>query len=181
MPAGILLIVTVACLAGQVAYGELKPELKRCPDKVFDDPGYSLGCTYPCKSGNPGDDTEYWGIYAEAPVCVDLENGDPSKFNHIGTCENGKCVQYKGGNLEQVWHTLPALRGQFHDCPDQSSTYPVGNCLFICKKSYQGGKDGYFYGIYLDYNQCKFKGGPGQCRSGLCIDQEIAGKYPIEN
>uniref|UniRef100_A0A0K8R980 Putative basic tail protein n=1 Tax=Ixodes ricinus TaxID=34613 RepID=A0A0K8R980_IXORI len=179
MMAAQLLIVTVACLA-QMTGAELNPDLKRCADKVFDDPGYSLGCTYTCKSGNRSDDTEYWGTYYDATVCVVLENGDPDKFDHIGTCQKGICVQYTGNNLQDVWNTLPELQGQFHDCPPVSSMDPVDNCLYICKR-HQYGKEGYFFGIYQDYNPCKFNGKLGQCRSGLCIDQEIAGKYPIEN
>uniref|UniRef100_V5IBN8 Basic tail protein n=1 Tax=Ixodes ricinus TaxID=34613 RepID=V5IBN8_IXORI len=180
MTAAILLIVTVACL-GQVTYAELKPELKRCPDKVFDDLGYSLGCTYTCNNGNPQDDTTYWGTYVDATVCVVLQDGDPKKLDHIGTCKNGTCVQYEGENIEQVWSQLPQLGAQFHQCPQKSSENPVDNCLYICEQTNYPHKTGYFYGIYQDYHRCNFNGGDGQCRSGRCIDQKIAEKYPIEN
>uniref|UniRef100_V5H446 Putative 18 3 19 kDa secreted protein n=1 Tax=Ixodes ricinus TaxID=34613 RepID=V5H446_IXORI len=105
MMAAQLLIVIVACL-GQITCAELDPLLKRCEDKAFDDPGYSLGCTYTCKSGNRSDDTEYWGTYYDATVCVDLNNGDPDQLNHIGTCRNGVCVQYEAeNNSTSVEHT----------------------------------------------------------------------------
>uniref|UniRef100_A0A0K8RL16 Putative basic tail protein n=1 Tax=Ixodes ricinus TaxID=34613 RepID=A0A0K8RL16_IXORI len=181
MMAAQLLIVIVACLAGQITCAELDPLLKRCEDKVFDDPGYSLGCTYTCKNGNRSDDTEYWGTYYDATVCVALRDGDPDKFDHIGTCKNGVCVEYKEDNIQDVWSQLPETQAEFHDCDHISSKDPVDKCLYICKNRHEHGKDGYFYGIYQDYNPCKFNGGDGQCRSGLCTDQKIAGQYPIEN
>uniref|UniRef100_A0A0K8RJI2 Putative basic tail protein n=1 Tax=Ixodes ricinus TaxID=34613 RepID=A0A0K8RJI2_IXORI len=79
MMAAQLLIVIVACL-GQITCAELDPLLKRCEDKVFDDPGYSLGCTYTCKSGNRSDDTEYWGTYYDATVCVASYNFTITEF-----------------------------------------------------------------------------------------------------
>ncbi|XP_029838107.2 uncharacterized protein LOC115321967 [Ixodes scapularis] len=179
MPAMRLLIVTVACL-GQITCAELNPALKRCEDKVFDDPGYSPSCTYTCKNGNVTDDTVYWGNYEDATVCVAFQDGDPNKFDYVGTCKNGTCLEYKEANTEQVWKTLPETQAQFHHCDSKSSRDPVDKCMYICKKS-EAGEEGYFYGIYKDYNQCNFNNGPGQCRSGRCIDQAIAGKYPIEN
>uniref|UniRef100_V5IG37 Basic tail protein n=1 Tax=Ixodes ricinus TaxID=34613 RepID=V5IG37_IXORI len=168
MMAAQLLIVIVACLAGQITCAELDPLLKRCEDKVFDDPGYSLGCTYTCKSGNRSDDTEYWGTYYDATVCVDLNNGDPDQLNHIGTCRNGVCVQYEAENIQQVWSTLPETQDQFHNCLRKSSENPVDNCLYICKKTAYG-KEGYFYGAYQDYNKCKLKNGDtGVCLSAFC-------------
>uniref|UniRef100_A0A147BXK5 Basic tail protein n=1 Tax=Ixodes ricinus TaxID=34613 RepID=A0A147BXK5_IXORI len=180
MLAAQLLIVIVACL-GQITCTELNPDLKRCQEKVFDDPGYSLGCTYTCKSGNRSDDTEYWGIYCDATVCVALRDGDPDKFDHIGTCKNGVCVEYTAVNVQQVWSILPETQPQFHDCDPKSSKDPVDKCLYICKKSHEHGKDGYFYGIYQDNSPCNFKNTTGQCRSGMCVDQKIAGKYSIQN
>uniref|UniRef100_A0A0K8RGT6 Putative basic tail protein n=1 Tax=Ixodes ricinus TaxID=34613 RepID=A0A0K8RGT6_IXORI len=181
MPAVSLFIVIVACLAGQITCAELDPALKRCPDEEFHKPGYSLGCTYTCRNGPPEDENEYWGNYRDATVCVVLENGDPNKFKHIGTCKNGACVQYEGDHIEQVWRKLPELQAEFHHCPQIKTDDIVDNCLYICQKSDDPRGPGYFYGIYLDYHRCNFKGGDGQCRSGLCIDGKIAGQYPIEN
>uniref|UniRef100_A0A0K8RGW2 Putative basic tail protein n=1 Tax=Ixodes ricinus TaxID=34613 RepID=A0A0K8RGW2_IXORI len=158
MPASRLLIVTIACLAGQITCAELDPNLKRCEDIAFDDPGYSLGCTYACKNGKLDDETEYWGNYEDATVCVVLKNDDfdANHFDHIGTCKNGSCVEYKEENIQEVWSQLPQTQAQFHYCDPKSSEDAVDNCLYICEKEYQG-KWGYFFGIYLDYNKCKIQ------------------------
>uniref|UniRef100_A0A0K8RHG1 Putative basic tail protein n=1 Tax=Ixodes ricinus TaxID=34613 RepID=A0A0K8RHG1_IXORI len=171
MLAAQLLYVIVACL-GQITCAKLDPALKRCPNKAFDDPGYSLGCTYTCKNGNTNDDTVYWGTYNDATVCVDLRDGDPNQFSHIGTCKSGTCVEYKEENIQQVWSTLPETQAQFHDCLRMSSMEPVEKCLYICKKT-QRGKEGYFYGAYEDYNKCKLKDGEiGVCLSAFCHGKE---------
>uniref|UniRef100_A0A0K8R3I3 Putative basic tail protein n=1 Tax=Ixodes ricinus TaxID=34613 RepID=A0A0K8R3I3_IXORI len=138
---------------GQITCAEV-PSNWRCPDKEFDDPGYSLGCTYQCINGNEADVNTYWGRYNDGTVCVDLQGGDPEKFNHVGTCRNGECVQYKEANIEEVWRKLPETQGQFHDCNPKSNATPVEKCMHICKKYAPNGKYGYFFGIYQDYNAC---------------------------
>nr|AAM93663.1 putative 18.7 kDa secreted protein [Ixodes scapularis] len=179
MLAAQLLIVIVACLAGQITCAELDPALKRCEDKVFEDPGYSLGCTYTCENGNTSDDTVYWGIYKDATVCVDLQDGDPNQFNHIGTCKSGTCVEYKEENIQQVWSTLPETQAQFHHCLRMSSKDPVDSCLYICKKHHHG-KERYFYGAYEDSNKCNLKNGDiGVCLSAFCHGPEYF--PPIDN
>uniref|UniRef100_A0A0K8R8L5 Putative basic tail protein n=1 Tax=Ixodes ricinus TaxID=34613 RepID=A0A0K8R8L5_IXORI len=174
MPTSRLLIVTIACLAGQITCDELDPNLKRCEDKAFNDPGYSPRCAYTCRNGLLADETEYWGIYKDATVCVVLQNGDPNKFQHVGTCKNGICVQYEGPNTQQVWSQLPELQDQFHECDTISSGDSVENCLFVCKKyQYPYEKEGYFYGVYKDGNKCKLENGEvGVCFSGFCHGKE---------
>ncbi|XP_042146427.1 uncharacterized protein LOC115317441 [Ixodes scapularis] len=151
----------------------------RCPDEEFQGPGYALGCSYLCISGHKPDKKTYYGYYKDATVCVDLTGGDPELFNHVGTCKNGKCVQYAGANIEEVWSTLPETQRQFHDCNIKSSPYPVGKCMHICKKNTPYGKSGYFFGAYQDYSACIVNGKTGECKSGLCVP--IRGRYPIEN
>uniref|UniRef100_A0A0K8RGL9 Putative basic tail protein n=1 Tax=Ixodes ricinus TaxID=34613 RepID=A0A0K8RGL9_IXORI len=181
MPGASLFIVIAVCL-GQITCAELDPRLKRCPDGEFHNPGYSLSCTYTCKSGDSEDKTEYWGNYRDATVCVVLENGDPDKFKHIGTCQNGKCVQYEGENIDQVWSQLPQLQDQFHRCPPLKKVHeePVDNCLYICLEIDDPRGPGYFYGVYEDYHPCKFSNGIGRCRSGRCLDAAIVGPLPEE-
>ncbi|KAM7312425.1 uncharacterized protein ISCGN_009330 [Ixodes scapularis] len=168
MPAASLFIVIAACL-GQITCAELDPNLKRCPDDHFQNPGYSPGCTYTCKNGDSEDKTEYWGTYTDATPCVALTNDNSTQFTHIGTCKNGKCVQYGEDNIQQVWSRLPELQGQFHNCDTISSNNTVENCLYICKTDVYG----YSYGLYQDRSTCKLKkGGLGICLSGFCHGRE---------
>ncbi|XP_042146066.1 uncharacterized protein LOC121835684 [Ixodes scapularis] len=178
MLAATLFTVIIASF-GEVKCAELDPDLWKCPDESFDDPGYSLNCTYGCKNGNPEDTNLYWGRYKDGTVCVVLQDGDPNKFDHIGTCKNGTCVEYKEDNIQQVWSQLPETQAQFHYCDPKSSTDPVDKCLHICNKTHPVGKSGYFFGIYLDHNPCNFTGERGECRSGLCVN--TTGTHPIEN
>uniref|UniRef100_A0A0K8R4S3 Putative basic tail protein n=1 Tax=Ixodes ricinus TaxID=34613 RepID=A0A0K8R4S3_IXORI len=165
---------------GQIRCAKLNRDFWNCPDESFDDPGYSLDCTYNCVNGNPEDLNTYWGRYRDGTVCVSLKGGDTDKFDHIGTCENGICVEYKKENIQDIWNTLPGMQPQFHNCNPKSSKEPVDKCLHICNKTQPAGKSGLFFGIYLDHNPCKLADGKtGECRSGLCV--EITGTYPIEN
>ncbi|XP_042146068.1 uncharacterized protein LOC121835685 [Ixodes scapularis] len=174
------LFTVIIATFGPITCDEVPP-FWGCPDKPFDDPGYSLGCTYPCKNGNPQDPNTYWGRYMDGTVCVVLEGGDSDKLDHIGTCDKGICVEYKEENIHDVWSKLPETQPEFRNCDDKSSKEPVEKCLHICNKTHSVGKYGLFLGIYLDHNPCKFKTGPGRCRSGLCIDEKIGQLYPIEN
>ncbi|XP_040070379.1 uncharacterized protein LOC120843189 [Ixodes scapularis] len=168
MPAASLFIVIVACL-GQITCAELYPVLKRCPDKDFNNLGYSPGCTYTCRNGPPEDITEYWGNYRDATPCVAPADDELTVFTHIGTCENGTCVQYDGPNIQQVWSQLPELQAKFHNCEPMSSDYSVENCLYICKTDSYG----YSYGIHKDRTECTLKnGGVGICLSGFCHGNE---------
>ncbi|XP_040070384.1 uncharacterized protein LOC120843193 [Ixodes scapularis] len=169
MPAASLLIVIVACLAGQITCAELDPALKRCQDQDFEKPGYSPGCTYTCRNGSLEDKTVYWGEYRDATSCVALTNDNSTQFTHIGTCKNGKCVQYNESNIQQVWDRLPELQAEFHNCDPISSNDTVENCLYICKTDVHG----YSYGLYQDLSRCKLKnGGVGICLSGFCYGNE---------
>ncbi|XP_040070375.1 uncharacterized protein LOC115329887 [Ixodes scapularis] len=169
MPAASFFIVIVACLAGQITCGELDPALKRCQDQDFEKPGYSPGCTYTCKNGSMEDTTEYWGEYRDATLCVALTNDNLTQFTHIGSCKNGKCVQYAEDNIQRVWSQLPELQSEFRNCDTISSNDSVENCLYICKTDLNG----YSYGIYQDRSTCKVKnGGLGICLSGFCHGKE---------
>ncbi|XP_040070378.1 uncharacterized protein LOC115317933 [Ixodes scapularis] len=164
MPAASLLIVIAACLAGQITCAELDPDLKRCPDEDFENPGYSPTCTYSCYNGPLTDLTEYWGNFKDGTACITLRD-DPREPPHIGTCKNGTCVQYDGPNIQQVWSQLPELQAQFHNCQPVSTDDSVENCLYVC----QSADFGYSYGIYKDRTECKLKkGGLGICLSGFC-------------
>uniref|UniRef100_V5HE84 Putative 18 2 19 kDa secreted protein n=1 Tax=Ixodes ricinus TaxID=34613 RepID=V5HE84_IXORI len=86
MMAAQLLIVIVACLAGQITCAELDPLLKRCDDKVFDDPGYSLGCTYTCKNGNRSDRHRILGrLITMLPCAFRRRSGTSVRYPYVRT------------------------------------------------------------------------------------------------
>ncbi|XP_040070386.1 uncharacterized protein LOC8042332 [Ixodes scapularis] len=171
--------VIVACFAGEIACNELKQlgqYIQGCNDNEFHEPGYAPGCTYSCTSGTEGENSVQTNDYRNATVCVEFEDNDDTKLDHVGICLSGVCRGHRErcpgcteSELQQRWSQLPELAAEFHRCPDLSESDPVENCLYVCKANHDNGKEVYFYGIYKDDNPCKpADGDEGTCRSGWC-------------
>uniref|UniRef100_A0A0K8R8F9 Putative basic tail protein n=1 Tax=Ixodes ricinus TaxID=34613 RepID=A0A0K8R8F9_IXORI len=178
--------VFIACFAGEITCDVLPQPTKNCNDNDFHEPGYALGCTYHCTTGNQGESHIQTEAYNNATVCVEFKENDDTELDHVGVCFSGECLDHKKRcpgctelDLQMRWSLLPELNKDFRRCKTLNQSSPVENCLYVCRAPYyfdshSSENIGYFYGTYEEGNPCKLEGDKtGVCRSGWCYSKDV--------
>uniref|UniRef100_V5ICG4 Putative 18 3 19 kDa secreted protein n=1 Tax=Ixodes ricinus TaxID=34613 RepID=V5ICG4_IXORI len=94
-------------LSGEITCDVLPQPTKNCNDNDFHEPGYALGCTYHCTTGNQGESHIQTEAYNNATVCVEFKENDDTELDHVGVCFSGECLDQQK-TMSGLYRTRPS-------------------------------------------------------------------------